>query len=201
MCTIEIRLVQQGNLGLLIAARRFDPNRNCRLATYAAYWIRAEILSFMTRTLSIVRMNAAGSNSEFAGGDAAGAVSLADGAESPAPETKTRWRTSRAISLDDTPEDKLALIERLTDDSPLPDEQYIERNVRSTVHDCVASAISKLSEEEAIVVRGRWLCEEQVTLAELAATIGTSCEQVRRIEERAQRRLQSYLPPWASLVA
>jgi DNA-directed RNA polymerase sigma subunit (sigma70/sigma32) len=103
--------------------------------------------------------------------------------------------------LEQTSEGKVALIDRLADDTPLPDEQYIEHDVQWNAHNCVALAMSKLSEDEAIVARGRWLCEEQVTFDELAARLGTSREQVRRIEERVRHRLQLHLGPWASLVA
>ena len=49
-------LVQQGNLGLLKAASKFDPDKNCRLITYAAYWIRAEIRDYVVRSYRIVRL-------------------------------------------------------------------------------------------------------------------------------------------------
>src|SRR5262249_6441567 len=49
-------IVQQGNLGLLKAAAKFDPNRDCRLATYAAYWIRAEIREYVVRAFRVVRL-------------------------------------------------------------------------------------------------------------------------------------------------
>jgi RNA polymerase sigma-32 factor len=194
-------LIQQGNLGLLQAVRRFDPDRNCRLTTYAAYWIRAEILSFMTRTSCIVRGGPVGSNPEGTADDSLGTDNPSRAADARAPEPTTRRRRFRDVSLDQTSEDKVALIDRLADDTPLPDEQYIEHDVQWAAHDCVARAIAKLSEDEAIVARGRWLCEEQVTFDELAGRLGTTREQVRRIEERVRHRLQSHLAPWASLVA
>ena len=49
-------LVQQGNLGLMKAASKFDPDKNCRLITYAAYWIRAEIRDYVVRSYRIVRL-------------------------------------------------------------------------------------------------------------------------------------------------
>src|ERR1700691_3801365 len=49
-------IVQQGNLGLLRAAKKFDPERDCRLATYAAYWIRAEIREYVVRAYRVVRL-------------------------------------------------------------------------------------------------------------------------------------------------
>ena len=49
-------IVQQGNLGLLRAAKKFDPERECRLATYAAYWIRAEIREYVVRAYRVVRL-------------------------------------------------------------------------------------------------------------------------------------------------
>src|SRR5579863_3989966 len=49
-------IVQQGNLGLLKAANKFDPSRECRLATYAAYWIRAEIRDYVVRAFRVVRL-------------------------------------------------------------------------------------------------------------------------------------------------
>ena len=49
-------IVQQGNLGLLRAASKFDPERECRLATYAAYWIRAEIRDYVVRAYRVVRL-------------------------------------------------------------------------------------------------------------------------------------------------
>ena len=55
-------IVQQGNLGLLRAASKFDPTRECRLATYAAYWIRAEIRDYVVRAYRVVRLARRNSN-------------------------------------------------------------------------------------------------------------------------------------------
>ncbi len=76
-------IVQEGNIGLLKAAERFDPDRGCRLATYAAYWIRAEIREYVARGYRIVRLGSP---------RASGARSASTGRRTSA--TPRRWPSS-----------------------------------------------------------------------------------------------------------
>lgn len=192
-------LVQQGNLGLLKAAHKFDPSRDCRLITYAVYWIRAEIRDYVVRGYRLVRIGttknerrAVRSYRKTREEDPA-ALAAASGLTVEAAERLLPMLRARDVSLDASFDGETPHVDRLVSDTLAPDEEASQRAYRAEAKVRVERAIARLPEREAMIVRERLLVDDPITLEALGTRLGISKERVRQLEERARRRLREDL--------
>jgi RNA polymerase sigma-32 factor len=191
-------IVQEGNIGLLKAAERFDPDRGCRLATYAAYWIRAEIREFVARSYRIVRLGS--SKSERRALRIYRKTRERDPEILAAQSGLTKERTvellpllmSQDLSLDRPPtDDALAPIDRLAAVESSPEDAACAADERERLSRALSQVVSELSPRERSIVKERWLTDRPATLEQLGAVFGVSKERVRQLEERAKRRMRA----------
>lgn len=209
-------LVQEGHVGLLEAAARFEPEREVRFSTYATWWIRASVQDYILRNWSIVRGGTSSAQKALffnlrrlrarltrggeeriasdvhakiaeAIGVSSADVALMD-ARLSAPDTSLN-----APVLDADSSNSAERVEFLVDNSPLPDESVsdvidTERRVL-----WLKQALEVLNERELRILRARRLDEEQVTLEFLGDRLGISKERVRQIENRALEKLKRAL--------
>ena len=192
-------IVQQGNLGLLRAAKKFDPDRACRLATYAAYWIRAEIREYVVRGYRVVRMGTTKGERR--------ALRAYRSTHERDPEvlarvsgmTKERVEmllpllASREMSLDFSVNDGSPAYERMTSSAPTPEEEAADRELHDRAARAVASALEGLNDRELLIVRERLMSDDPLTLQRLGEILGVSKERVRQLEERACGKLRGTL--------
>ena len=210
-------LIQEGHVGLLEAAARFEPAREVRFSTYATWWIRASIQDHILRNWSIVRggtssaqkalffnlrrlrariTQAAGSSvsldSVYAEIATAVGVSKSDVATMAARLSGPDTSLNAPLTEQDTgtASDRMDF---LIDNKPLPDEAVEtaidgDRRVR-----WLRQALSVLSDREARIIRERRLQDDASTLESLGATLGISKERVRQIENRALEKLKRAL--------
>jgi RNA polymerase sigma-32 factor len=192
-------LVQEGNLGLLEAVERFDPERGCRLATYAVYWIRAEIRAYLARGYRIVCFV---SRAEQRAVHAYRRTQEKDPAVIAAMSGLTPERaaqvlavvTASDVSLDGSPgDDWRAPIERLAAGAPSPEDEASLADERDELHAAVEQVLAGLSPREQRIARQRWMADEPATLEQLGLTFGVSKERVRQIEEGARKRVRERL--------
>lgn len=192
-------LVQQGNLGLLKAAHKFDPDRECRLITYAVYWIRAEIRDYVVRGYRLVRIGTtknerkAVRNYRKTREDNPALLAASSGITVEAAERLLPMLKQRDVSLDVSFEGESPQIDRLVSHAPSPEEQTSRAAHEFRAREKVQSAISKLPAREALIVRERLLQDDPITLEALGSRLGISKERVRQLEERARRRLREDL--------
>lgn len=192
-------LVQQGNLGLLKAARKFDPSRDCRLITYAVYWIRAEIRDYVVRAYRLVRIGTTKGERRAmrayrrTSDDDPEALARESGLPIEQIERLLPLLRARDLSLDATHDEHPSALERLADGRALADEELQRAHHRARARDHVAAALDRLPEREAMIVRERLLVDEPVTLEALGLRLGISKERVRQIEARARKRLEADL--------
>lgn len=205
-------LIQEGSVGLLQAAARFEPERGVRFSTYASWWIRSAMQDFILRNWSIVRTGTtAAQKSLFFNfrrlrakiGAADGPLPRA-GRENIAAELNVRLQDvemmeGRLTASDQSlnaPIGENGENERqdfLIDSRPLP-EEIVFRNVdsrsrRTWLHE----ALRTLSERERTIIDKRRLSEDSVTLAELGRDFGISKERVRQIEHKALEKLRTLM--------
>lgn len=208
-------LIQEGHVGLLEAAARFEPERDVRFSTYATWWIRASIQDHILRNWSIVRggtssaqkalffnlrrlrariTQAAGSSvsldsvySEIA---TAVGVSKNDVATMAVRLSGSDASLNAPVGEDDGANDRMDF---LVDEKPLPDE-IVETRIDSDRRvRWLRQALGVLTDREARIIKERRLRDEAATLESLGENLGISKERVRQIENRALEKLKRAL--------
>jgi RNA polymerase sigma-32 factor len=192
-------IVQQGNLGLLRAAKKFDPGKECRLATYAVYWIRAEIREYVVRAYRVVRLGTTKAERRALRAYRTTKESDPERLAEVSGLTKERVEqllpllVARETSLDANTNDLPPAIERLSAHSASPEDDAGSKEVRERAKRSVAAALAGLSEREQLIVRERMMSDEPATLQRLGEILGVSKERVRQLEERARGKLRNEL--------
>ncbi len=192
-------LIQQGNLGLLRAAAKFEPDRECRLITYAVYWIRAEIRDYVVRSYRIVRLGTTRTERRamrvFRRTGVESAEELAATSGMPLGRARKLWPllASGDVSLDQAPPDRTPPIDRIRASFPSPEEEAGRLDEARGVRARLGVALGKLSDRERRIVAARLLSDEPVTLEQLGNEMGVSKERVRQLEERICKKLRGEL--------
>jgi RNA polymerase sigma-32 factor len=209
-------LIQEGHIGLLEAAARFEPDREVRFSTYATWWIRASIQDYILRNWSIVRGGTSSAQKALFFNLRRLRARLSRESGELASETIYREiATAVGVSVNDVavmdsrlsaPDASLnapviegeesgttSKVSFLVDDKPLPDEvaeDAIDGERRVT---WLRGALAVLSDRELRIVRARRLSDDADTLESLGARLGISKERVRQIENRALDKLRRAL--------
>jgi RNA polymerase sigma-32 factor len=192
-------IIQQGNLGLLRAAKKFDLAKDCRLATYAAYWIRAEIREYVVRGFRVVRLGT--TKGERRALRAYRTTGESDPEKLAAVSGLSVERTTmllpvlaaREASLDASTADMGPAVERLASQEPSPEDASSANESRAQARKAVKAALRGLSDRERMIVEERMMAEDPTTLEQLVVTLGVSKERVRQIESRARGKLRASL--------
>jgi RNA polymerase sigma-32 factor len=191
-------IIQQGNLGLLRAAKKFDPNRDVRLATYAAYWIRAEIREYVVKGFRVVRLGTTKSERKALRAYRAGegdATRLAElsGMSKERVEQLLPLLAGKESSIDARTDESAAPEDRLASPLPSPEEEAAAHESADHAQVAVDDALLVLTERERLIVSERMMTEDPPTLQALGERLGVSKERVRQIEERAKQKLRTKL--------
>jgi RNA polymerase sigma-32 factor len=201
-------IIQQGNIGLLRAADRFDLGKDCRLITYAAYWVRAEIRDFVVRGYRVVRFGTTKGERRalrfYRTTREDDPAKLAE--NSGLSEERVRMLlpllASADTSLDaESPTTGLTPLERLESPGPSPEEIASAHESGDQVKAALAVALKELSPREQLIVQERWGQDDPVTLEKLGVKLGVSKERVRQIEERARAKLRARLEAMGHVAA
>ena len=208
-------LVQEGMVGLMQAAARFEPEREVRFSTYASWWIRSSLQDFVLRNWSIVRTGTTAAQKSLffnfrrlqAKIDGVGGAHLSGEARS---EIARQLRASEADV--ETMAGRLSGADRslnarigedgesewqdlLADDRAAPEEEVMLARDAETRSQWLNAALKGLTDRELVIIRERRLREDTVTLAFLGERLGLSKERVRQIEHQALRKLREALEP------
>ncbi|MDZ4253662.1 MAG: RNA polymerase sigma factor RpoH [Sulfuritalea sp.] len=216
-------LIQEGNIGLMKAVKRFDPDRGVRLVSFAMHWIKAEIHEYILKNWRLVKIATTKAQRKLFFNLRSIKASLAQDVDSPQGfntlgaeevaavakqlgvkpaeviEMETRL-TGADISLEpvsDDDEDSYAPIAYLAADRSIEPSAILERKEYDRLQDeGLRSALASLDPRSRTIVQRRWLVadgEEAATLHELAAEYGVSAERIRQIEVKAMQKMKSSL--------
>ncbi|MCX7322980.1 MAG: RNA polymerase factor sigma-32 [Hyphomicrobiales bacterium] len=209
-------LVQEGHIGLLEAAARFEPDREVRFSTYATWWIRASIQDFILRNWSIVRGGTSSAQKAlFFNLRRLRARLTRNGDERVSDKVHEHIATTLGVSKADVAtmdarlsgpdvslnaplldDDAGATAERMDfmpDTAPLQDEVVGDGIDSERRTKWLRAALAVLSEREMRILHERRLSDDQATLESLGAVLGISKERVRQIENRAIEKLKRAL--------
>ncbi len=204
-------IVSEGNIGLMQAVRRFDPDRGVRLATYAMWWIRATIQEYILRSWSMVKIAASATQKKlfFKLRRAKGAISaLQDGdlhpeqvrliaerlevAERDVVTMNRRLHGDVSLSAPVHEEDEAGQAQDwLVDPSPTQEIALAEEQETTHRREALHNALAALNPRERQIFTARQLTDEPATLEALAAQHGVSRERIRQIEMRAFQKIKA----------
>ena len=206
-------IVAEGNVGLMQAVKRFEPERGFRLATYAMWWIRAAIQEFILRSWSLVKMGTTAHQKKLffnlrKAKSRINALEEGDMHPDQVKEIATKLAVpeeevvnmNRRLSAPDSSlnaplrsDSESEWQDWLADDTLDQETRLAEAEEMGERHDLLSTALGELTERERDIIEARRLRDDPVTLEELSQKYGVSRERVRQIEVRAFEKLQTQM--------
>ncbi len=206
-------LISEGNIGLMKAVKKFEPERGFRLATYAMWWIRAAITEYILRSWSLVRTGTLAAQKKlfFSLNRIKRQLNMVDNGELDADQASrlsehfnisadeivdmNRRLAARDVSLN-TPlaregNEGLEFQDTLVDDSPSPEAILAGREEVGRRRALLSNAMKQLPDRERHILAERWLKASPKTLEELGSVYGISRERVRQLEARALNKVRT----------
>ncbi len=202
-------LIQEGNIGLMMAVKKFDPDRGIRLISYAVWWIRAYIQSYIVKTWSLVKIGTTQAQKKLffklkqtqaallrlTGREDAEEIAQTLDVRNDEVDEMRRRLAARDTSLDVEliEGEHFTLMDTLADNSPNQETRLIEDEQRRRLSSEVHQAFDCLNDRERKIIQERILDESPRTLQELADDFGISRERVRQLEANALSKLRGTL--------
>jgi RNA polymerase sigma-32 factor len=206
-------LIQEGVLGLMVAAERFDPYRDIRFATYAKWWIRSSIQDYILRNWSIVRTGTTTAqkqlffnlkrlraqitdiSNQYMSDEEKQAISVELSVHIKDVEAMEQRTSGSDFSLNvfvggDT---ELTWQDTLPDDSASPEDSLCDKDEKGAIKELIQEGLRTLDARERKIIKARRLSESPPTLQALARRMNLSKERVRQIEAKSMRKLKQYV--------
>jgi RNA polymerase sigma-32 factor len=200
-------LIQEGNIGLMKAVKRFDPDQGVRLVSFAVHWIRAEMHEFILKNWRIVKVattkaqrklffNLRKSKKRLGWMNAEEVRTVAK--DLGVPEATVREMESRLSGRDvgfeaptDADEDaKPAPAAFLVDDGADPYDSVSDADQSDNQLETLSAALQKLDDRSRDIIQRRWLNDDKATLQDLADEYGVSAERIRQVEANAMKKMR-----------
>ncbi len=211
-------LLAEGNLGLVVASHKFDPDRGTRFVTYAGYWIRAFVLDAVVKSTTMVGGGTGPLRSKLffrlrrerarlgtlLGDDAERLQEMARrfGVSPERMREMLRRVDARDVSLDQKRFDdgEGTLLDLLPAEGPDPETAAMEAERRQVVSQALHEALHTLDERERFIVERRLLDDEPWSLAALGRQLGVSRERARQLEARAKKKMRRHFERYEALL-
>jgi RNA polymerase sigma-32 factor len=203
-------LVQEGNIGLMMAVRKFNPYKGFRLISYAVWWIRAYIQNHIVSVWSLLKIGttqaqrklffklnqAKNAIRNMTGTEDLEATALTlDVTEGEVAEMSERMRGECSLDAEIGDGDGYTLLEGLADDRQNQEELLADHQEHALLRREITTAMGNLNEKERFIIERRVTADEPMTLQEIADTFAISRERVRQIEEGALKKMRNLLTP------
>jgi RNA polymerase sigma-32 factor len=203
-------LIQEGNVGLMKAVKRFDPSVGVRLVSFAVHWIRAEIHEFILRNWRLVKVATTKAqrklffnlrrmkkNLAWLSEDETQAVARDLGVEPREVREMEQRLSARDLSFDPAPaEDEDSVYSPaayLPAEGADPAAAVEQAEWEDATADSLAGALERLDPRSRRIIEARWLSEDKLTLHDLADEFGISAERVRQVEAQALKKLRGFM--------
>jgi len=204
-------LISEGNIGLMKAVKKFEPERGFRLSTYAMWWIKASVTEHILRSWSLVKLGTMAAQKKlfFSLRKAKARLQILDAGELDPEQAEAlskqfglpaddilnmnRRMSARDYSLNapvSEDGDSVEFLDTLVDESPSPEAIVAQRQEASVHHEMLQAALAELPERERHIFVERRLKDDPVTLEQLGEKYGISRERVRQLEVRAFEKVQ-----------
>lgn len=206
-------LIQEGNVGLMMAVRKFNPFKGLRLISYAVWWIRAYIQNFIISSWSLVKIGTTQAQKKLfyklnqaknAIKNLMGSDDLKETAlslhvtETEAAEMEVRMQGEYSLDADIVGSEGITLLETLADDRLNQEELLGSHQQAVVLQKEVGTALQSLNDKERYIIECRITADTPQTLQEIATHFGISRERVRQLEERALQKMRTLLTPLAT---
>jgi len=206
-------LIQEGNIGLMMAVRKFNPYKGFRLISYAVWWIRAYIQNYIISTWSLLKIGTTQAQRKlfFKMNQAKSAIKNMFGEDDPVvaslalnvkeaemAEMEQRMMGDCSLDSESLNADGVSMLDNLADDRLNQEEILAQNQEAALMAREISSALSRLNEKERYVIEHRVSAEEPMTLQEIAGHFAISRERVRQIEEGALKKMKALLTPVVS---
>lgn len=204
-------IIQEGNMGLMHAVMRFDPERGFRLSTYAMWWIKASIQEYILHSWSLVKIGTTAAQkklffnlrklkaqlqemSENLSMDSADTIAQTLGVKTTEVlEMNQRMSNDQSLNVMIGDDSESEWMDWLTDDSQTQEEVYSHGEIYSQRRQALNNAIQQLDERERAIVVARHLRDSARTLETLSQRYGISRERIRQLESRAMKKLEKIM--------
>ena len=202
-------LVQEGNVGLMKAVKRFNPEKGVRLVSFAVHWIKAEMHEYILRNWRIVKiattkaqrklffnLRSAKKRLAWLTNDEANAVAQDLGVDVREVRQMEGRLASTDMTFDSSPDDDddaIAPVHYLEDRRYDPALQLEDANWEESSQQHLALALERLDERSRDIIASRWLNEPKATLHDLADKYGVSAERIRQLEKNAMGKVKAML--------
>ncbi|MCB1586163.1 MAG: RNA polymerase sigma factor RpoH [Xanthomonadales bacterium] len=203
-------LIQEGNIGLMKAVKRFDPSHKVRLVSFAVHWIKAEIHEYILKNWRILKVATTKAhrklffnlrkNKKRLGWLRSDEINKIAEDLNVKPEVVVEMESRLHgqdvcfdLSSDDSDDDNYSPQEWLTSSDPSP-EQLLEKQTESdSNHELLFKGLDKLDDRSLDIIESRWLTDKKATLQELAEKYDVSAERIRQLESAAMKKLKSQI--------
>lgn len=204
-------LIAEGNVGLMTAVQKFDPERGTRFVTYAGYWIRAFILEAVVKSGRTVgggtgalrsklyfrlrRERARAANVANSYDEQQTVLAQRFGVSTERMGEMLKQLDSRDVSLDSAPfpDSRTTLLDMLATNEPSQETSLIAVESQTRIEHSLGDALNQLDKRERFIIEQRVMGDDELSLAELGRKLGVSRERARQLESRAKRKLRERL--------
>ncbi len=206
-------MIQEGNIGLMMAVRKFNPYKGFRLISYAVWWIRAYIHNYIMSTWSLLKIGTTQAQKKlfFKLNQAKSAIKRMTGSDDPemtaisldvkeaeVEEMEQRMRGEYSLDAEIVDGEGYTLLESLPDDRQNQEELLGDLQENALLRREIDQALTGLNDKERFVIEKRVTADNPLTLQEIADHFSISRERVRQIEEGALKKVRTALIPYVA---